>query len=122
MQERIKEGANKEVIDLPPPEDEPAEPPNMPDEGTTPEATEPAEKKEESPSSPSARFLDFIEEHKLDPTKARKLAATIRKLKDVRNLGNEDFEMVLNNSGAFLVSYRQQYGGDQPTFDERAGF
>jgi len=116
MQARVEEEANQDVIDLSP-EDETPEPQKQPEEGTAQEVVEPVDEKEDSPSSPSARFTDFVEEHGLNPTKARKIAASIRKLKDVRNLGNEDFEAILNDANAFLACYRQQYGGDQAKLD-----
>jgi recombination protein RecT len=109
MEARVAEEANKEIIDLPPEGDEA----HILSEQEHRELDDVVEGKqeEESPSSPSARFGDFIQEHDLNPTKARKMAASIRKLKDVRNLGNDDFAKVLNNADAFLACYRQQYGG-----------
>ena len=112
MQARIEEDANQEVIDLPPDDeknhilakDEYEELENVLNQ-------KPEE--EESPSSPTARFNDFIDENHLNATKARKVAATMRKLNDVRNLKNEDYEEILNNAGVFLASYRQQHGGQE---------
>jgi len=108
MQERVKEEANKEVIDLP------AEDVQEVPEKAQPETTEP---EPESPSSPSARFGDLIAEYELNATKARKLAATILKKKDPRNLGNKDFEAILGDAQGFLSQYNKQHrpNGSQPT-------
>lgn len=112
MQARVEEEGNQDIIDLPPedktPERGPAE-----EEGPT----QTQEQQDDSPSSPSARFLDLIEAYELNPTKARKLAASIRKLKDVRNLGNADYEEILKQPNTFLAHYRQQYGEGQPSLD-----
>ncbi len=110
MEERIKEEGNQDVIDLPPEEDETSEPAKQSEEVAKERADEPAEAQEESPVSPSARFLDLIEAHELDASKARKLVASIRKVKDVRHLGNVDYEAILNNVGAFLARYRKESG------------
>jgi len=106
MEARVLENGNQEVIDLPAQSDEPGQEPEQ-------QPTEP----EESPSSPTARFNDFVDEHNLNPTKARKIVATIRKAKDARNLGNADYEAILGNADAFLASYQQQHGAN-PTFAE----
>lgn len=105
MQARVAEEANQEIIDLPA-EDEP-----------TQESAQEQSETEESPSSPSARFLELLDEHDLNPTKARKVVASMRKVKDVRNLGNDDYSEILNNASAFLASYRQKYAGGQEAFD-----
>lgn len=109
-----EEEGDKETIDIEPEDKKPPA-----DKKKATGTQEPAKHQPEqgSPSSPSARFVDLIDEHKLDPTKARKVAAAMRKLKDVRHLGNEDFEAVLNNSKAFLASYRQQWPGSQSKMD-----
>ena len=108
VQERAKEEANKDVIDIEP--EKPKEPEPEPEKGKDLPP-------EEAPSSPSARFNDLLEEHNLDPTKARRLAAEIRKLRDVRNLGNADFEAILKESKQFLTYYHQEWGGGQPKLD-----
>lgn len=129
LKERAELEGDKQTIDIEPTPDPPAATGAHMSRGHEPEPEEPGasylEKKSESPSSPSARWGDFIDEHKLDPTKARKLAASIRKLKDVRNLGNEDYEVILNDASRFLAYYRQQYSSGQPKLDgidPKAGF
>jgi len=108
MQERMKEEANQEVIDLPPE--------NVQETREEPQSETP-EPEQESPSSPAARFADLIDEYDLDASKARKLAASIRKKKDVRSIGNEDFEAILGDAQGFLSSYAKQYrsAGEQPS-------
>ena len=118
MQGLVEEEGNKNAIDIEPEGKGPAE-----KDASTAEEDQPKDAQEEKPSSPYARFGDFVDEHKLDPTKARRLAAERRNLKDVRNLGGEDYAAVLNDTKAFMSAYRQKYGyGGQPTFDKRAGF
>ena len=109
MEERIKEEGNKDVIDLPPEENETPEPAERPEKAKEP-ADEPEVVQEESPTSPAARFLDFIEAYNLDASKARKLAATIRKLKDVRNLGNDDYAAILADDRNYLKRYEKEHG------------
>ena len=114
--EGAKDEANKEVIDIETEKPKEPEPDPKKDKEPSPK---------EKPSSPAARFDDLLEEHNLDPTKARRLAAEIRKLNDVRNLGNKDFEVILNESKQFLAYYRQKYSGSQPKLDDvdpKAGF
>ena len=113
MQARVAEEANQKIIDLPAEDQAP-----VPDDTQkeTEETTRQEGTQEDDPSSPSARFLDLVSEEELNPTKARKLAASMRKLKDVRNLGNDDYAAILNDANAFLVSYRQQYAGAQEKF------
>ncbi len=111
MQARVEEEANQNVIDLPPAEPVPAEEPRPRGAGAEekPGGAQPEEAQEESASSPSARFLEFIDEHELNAPKARKLAGSICKIKDVRNMGNKDYEAILNNAKDFLARYRQKY-------------
>lgn len=114
MEERIKEEGNKDVIDLPPEEGEISDAQTIqPAERTEKVAKEladkPAEPTEESPTSPSARFLDLMLAHDLDAPKARKLVASMRKVKDVRNLGNVDYAAILGNTDNFLVRYHESY-------------
>ncbi len=114
MEERIKGEGNKDVVDLPPEEGEISDAQTIqPAERPKEAAKEPAdalEALEEDPVSPSARFLDFIEAYNLDPAKARKLAATIRKLKDVRNLSNDDYAAILADDRNYLERYAKEYG------------
>lgn len=117
MEERIKVEGNQEIIDLPPGKPElvehpPAALPNPPDEDRDPELVDAkaAEPTDDGPSSPSARFLDFIAAFELSPTKARKLASSIRGLKDVRNLGNDDYAAILANTKSYLERYSKEYG------------
>lgn len=107
MQARVEEGANQDVIDIPPEDVQEAQP----------EAT--PEPESESPSSPAARFGDLIEEHELDASKARKLVASIRKKKDVRSIGNADFEAILGDADGFLSQYEKlcRPTGAQPNLD-----
>ena len=109
MEERIKEEGNQDIIDLPAEDNETPEPAEQPEEAKEP-ADEPAEPQDESPVSPAARFLDFIEAYNLDASKARKLAATIRKLKDVRNLGNDDYAAILADDRNYLKRYEKEHG------------
>jgi len=106
MQARVEEEANKDVIDLPAEGETPAPAP----EEKAQKAEEPADnKEEESPSSPAARFMDLVNECELNPSKARKLIASIRKVKDVRHVGNEDYAAILADTEGFLGRYRKQY-------------
>lgn len=110
MEERIKEEGNGDIIDLPPEEDETPERMDAVEQGAAPELEEPAATEEGGPSSPSARFLDFIDGNDLNPTKARKVAATIRRIKDVRNLSNDDYAAILANTQGFLERYKKEHG------------
>ena len=111
VQERVKEEANQDVIDLPPPE-EPHE-----DEEVSPQEPEGQEDERESPTSSTARFSDLIDEHELNATEARRLVAKLRAVKDVRHLGNADYEVILGDTAEFLSQYNKQYrpNGAQPT-------
>lgn len=119
MEERIKEEGNQEIIDLPDEDDEAPERAAAPEQGTV--AEEPAVSQEDGPSSPSARFLDFLAQHELNPTKARKLAAAMRKLKDVRNLGNDDYAYLLENAQHFLERYGKEYGSSKASQGKLSG-
>ena len=78
-------------------------------EGTPSE--EPPADEVESPSSPSARWGDFIEAHELNPTKARKVLCGIVGVADGRSLTNDHFTSAMEDAENFLALYNE---GEKP--------
>lgn len=104
MEASVEAEANKEVLTFP---EKSAKAPTdvieaeIDEDGDEPEGG--------APSSPSARFLDFIEAHEFDPSKARRLAAKIHELDDVRKLTNDHYAEVLKAPEAFVALYTDEY-------------
>lgn len=82
-------------------------------EDSEPEANEPSKVDESVVKSPSTLFAEFIDENDLDATLARKVAADIVRLDDVRKLSNGDIVDVLSDSVTFMQRYVEAVGKNQ---------
>lgn len=114
MRARVESEANKELLTFPV-DTQPQEEEQAP---ARERAAEPAREpevveEEESPSSPTARFLDFIEANDLDASKARRLAAHMRGLGDARQLSNDHCAAILADPRPFLNRYTKEFGAPQ---------
>lgn len=106
MRAKVEEGANKELLSFPAEVQQTAP---APDSAAANEAEVLDDEEGNGPSSPFARFLDLIDANELDASKARKLAAKIHSLDDVRKLSNEHCETILQDTGSFLALYESEY-------------
>lgn len=75
------------------------------------EQSEPIDVKEDG--SGKARFNRMVEELELDPTIARKTAAHLLRLDDVRKLGNTEFERVMTDAEGFLFAYEEGVAAEE---------
>lgn len=78
-----------------------------------PEPEEPKEVDETVVKSPMSMFTDFIEENDLDASIARKVAADVVRLDDVRKLSNADIVDVLSDKVSFMQRYVETVGKSQ---------
>lgn len=109
-----------------PPEPEPTmteeEPEDPPTATPTPPA-QPGDYPEDEPEkrvvdesvvpAPKTLFNNFIEEQEFNPSLARKVAASMVKLDDVRKLSNADYVDVLGDMARFLTEYKKLAGADE---------
>lgn len=108
MDAEVAAKANAAIIDIEPEnggeatEPEPAEQPTAKEIGD--------EIAEASPSAPSARFLDFMNEHDLNSTDARKLLASIVGVDSSRKLTNAHYKTALEDTDSFLALYQDKHG------------
>jgi recombination protein RecT len=87
-----------------------------PDPESKPAPVDDADELEPEEGSPRARFGQMIRELELDATIARRVAAEMIGVDDVRKLGNIGLASILNDPDAFLKEYGEATRGeDQPS-------
>lgn len=112
MEAEVEEHANAGPIleitagTLPEPEPSPEDGALSDEEKAEIEAAEAGEAEEPSP----VRFQKMVERYALDPAKAKRIAANLLDIDDLRRMGATEYETVLLDEEAFLAAYRKAGG------------
>lgn len=77
------------------------------EEPIEPEIVETAQQEEVEDGSPTQKFNSMIEALELNASSARRCAAEVLGIDDVRKLGNAEFANIMSDSEAFLAAYNE---------------